>query len=140
MRAFDFTQELYQANSVRDREALGIVLVKAYLGKPEKFASKEALKEYLKEVENSMIQESSASTLEEARGVMAGYVNGITNEIEKTGLIETKEKESRQIDISLAVLNGSINKISFNRIIEDAKRRSKAYFKVGICANLEVFC
>jgi hypothetical protein len=126
MRAFDFTQEVYQANSVTDRQALGIVMVKAYLASPEKFDSKESIQEYVKEVENTMIQESTVSTFEEQRGVMARYVNRITNEIEMTGLIETKEGESRQIDISLAVLNSSINKISFNRIIEDAKRRTKA--------------
>jgi hypothetical protein len=57
---------------------------------------------------------------------MARYVNSITNEIEISGMIESKEVESREIAISLAVLNSSINKISFNRIIEDAKRRTKA--------------
>jgi hypothetical protein len=124
MRAFDFTQEVYQANSVTDRQALGIVMVKAYLAKPEKFDSKESIQEYFKEGER-MMEEGTSGSFEEERGVMARYVNRITNEIEETGLIETKEEESRQIDISLAVLNSSINKISFNRIIEDAKRRTK---------------
>jgi hypothetical protein len=125
MSAFDFTQEVYNMNSITDRQALGIVLVKGYLASPEKFASKEALRDYFKEAEDRMIQESSASTFEEQRGVMARYVNSITNEIEISGMIESKKGESREIAISLAVLNSSINKISFNRIIEDAKRRTK---------------
>ena len=99
--------------------------MKAYLASPEKFDSKEALKEYMKEVEKTMIKESSAVTFEEQREVMASYVNSITNEIEVSGLIEIRETEIGQIAISLAVLNDSINKISFKRIIEDAKRRTK---------------
>jgi hypothetical protein len=121
MRAFDFTQEVYNINSVTDRQALGVVLVKGYLASPEKFDSNGSLQEYFKEAERLMEEESSTSTFEEQREVMASYVN----RVEKSGLIESKETESRQIAISLAVLNYSINKISFKRIIEDAKRRTK---------------
>ena len=121
MRAFDFTQEVYNINSVTGRQALGVVLVKGYLASPEKFDSNGSLQEYFKEAERLMEEESSTSTFEEQREVMASYVN----RVEKSGLIESKETESRQIAISLAVLNYSINKISFKRIIEDAKRRTK---------------
>jgi predicted TIM-barrel fold metal-dependent hydrolase len=125
MNAFDFTQEVYQANSVTDRQALGVVLVKAYLANPEKFVSKESLQQYFKEAESTIIQESSSTTFEQQRAVMASYVNSVTNEIETLGLIESKEIDKMKIFISLAVLNDSINKISFNRIVEDARRRTK---------------
>jgi hypothetical protein len=126
MSAFDFTQEVYNMNSVTDRQALGIVLVKAYLASPEKFDSKGSIQGYFKEVEDIMIDGMPTATFEEERGVMAEYINGVVDEIEISGLIETKEAESRQIAISLAVLSDSINKISFKRIVEDAKRRTKA--------------
>ncbi|MDR1417835.1 MAG: hypothetical protein LBI80_01535 [Endomicrobium sp.] len=125
MNAFDFTQETYQMNSVTDRQALGVVLTKAYLISSESFASKEALQQYFKEAENTMIEESQSATFEQQRVVMAGYVNSVVSQIELEGLIETKETEKMQIAISIAVLNDSINKISFNRIVEDAKRRTK---------------
>jgi hypothetical protein len=46
-----------------------------------------------------MIQELSVSVFEEQRAMMARYVNSITSEIEMSGLIESKEGESRQIAI-----------------------------------------
>jgi hypothetical protein len=123
--AFDFSEETYEMNRVSDREAMGVVLVKAYMAKPEIFSSKEALEGYVNEADKILMQEVGEATFKQERVVMVNYVNGVLREIEDTGMIANKQLDEKNLAISLAVLNDSINKISFNRIVEDTKRRAK---------------
>jgi hypothetical protein len=123
--AFDFNEETYEMNSLSDREAMGIVLVKAYMTKSEIFSSKEALKGYVNKAEEILMEDVGEATFEQERVVMAGYVNGILREVEETGIIDNKQLDEKNLAISLAILNDSMNKLSFNRIVEDSKRRAK---------------
>jgi hypothetical protein len=122
---FDFSEETYEMNNISDREAMGVVLMKAYLANPERFESKEALKEYINEAEILIMKEAEMMTFEEERSIMVRYVNSVVKEVEETGMMENKEVDAQSLAISIAVLNDSINKISFNRIVEDAKRRAR---------------
>jgi hypothetical protein len=104
MDAFDFTQETYQMNSLTDRQALGVILTKAYLISPESFASKELLQQYFKEANNTMVAESMSATFEQQRAVMTSYVNLVLSQIETDGLVELLKMLNVELRLQLMLL------------------------------------
>ncbi|MDR3257103.1 MAG: hypothetical protein LBT18_05655, partial [Endomicrobium sp.] len=126
MQAFDITQEIFDMNEMSDRESLGVMLTALFVAKPEVFESPASLRTYFDEANSSLINSPNGqmSLLEQRKGVIR-FVNSLVEEFELAKQVADKTDQIQTLTISLAIINESMNKISFSRIIEETKKRAK---------------
>ncbi|MDR1017404.1 MAG: hypothetical protein LBM02_01705, partial [Lachnospiraceae bacterium] len=124
--AFGFSVKVYNMNEVSDREALGILLIKLFVTDEKIFETKEKLREYFREKEELLLKrEEAQKTMIEHKEEMIKYINEIELDNEKEGKIAEERENIQELSLSLVVINNSLNKLSFDRILDEAKKRVK---------------
>jgi hypothetical protein len=126
MEAVGVSREVYELNAVSDKEALGVLESALFVAEKGVFANVESVRDFLKEVSGNLIgMPSGEMTAVGQKRQAIEFVNGLIQKFEQEGMITGESDRLPALRIAIAVIDDSLNKIMFSKIIERVKERAK---------------
>ncbi|MDR1474154.1 MAG: InlB B-repeat-containing protein [Endomicrobium sp.] len=132
LETFDITFEAFNENNINDKIALRTLLTALFIIDRNNtfFKDSTTLKTFFEQAKSILDNSSIDGTLSDISKQITLFVNSVILRFEEekgiSDLLLIQSTPSQKLYISLAILNDSINKVSFRRVVDETIRRTKS--------------